>query len=474
MKQTIQATGPLCRWALGAMLVLSFGLRTNAQVSFEIVGRIFNPPLDTMRLWDVYGNELRQVTFAVIDRSSDPPLLRLNGTVPHKGVYILAFEPQPTKAIEVVLGEEPRVSFTADYLNFPASYVVNESTSNQNYRRLVATQFQYQMQLRPVSEQYRTAFAMNRADAPVLRAKLDSLMQEQYKALLAFTEVPGLVGLAAKMLAYPPYAEGQSIHPTEAEYFREEFLKTYNGGSLLGYVPMWYHKVLQYITTGASNYGLSNAVLLQSVNSLVEQLPRGSKSRLLALVGATHAGGQLLQGNNAQGKELFAAFGERLLDEFPNDQMARQMAEEIQRAALLRVGKVAPDIVMADSTGAVRKLSELRGKVVLVDFWASWCRPCRAENPNVVRAYAQYHAKGFEVFSVSLDNNADRWKQAIAQDNLTWPHHVSDLLGWQNAAAKLYGVNSIPFTLLIDREGRIVASNLRGPALEAKLRELLP
>ncbi len=137
------------------------------------------------------------------------------------------------------------------------------------------------------------------------------------------------------------------------------------------------------------------------------------------------------------------------------------------------VGQVAPDIEMADIEGNTRKLSDLRGKVVLIDFWASWCGPCRRENPNVVKAYAEYKDKGFEVFSVSLDKTPDRWAAAIEQDGLVWDNHVSDLKGWQNAAAKLYDVHSIPATFLIDQEGKVVASNLRGPALDSKLEELL-
>jgi len=137
------------------------------------------------------------------------------------------------------------------------------------------------------------------------------------------------------------------------------------------------------------------------------------------------------------------------------------------------VGDEAPEIVMADPDGNERRLSDLRGKVVLIDFWASWCGPCRRENPNVVNAYNKFRSKGFEVFSVSLDQNADRWKAAISQDGLFWPNHVCDMNGWQNAAARSYGVSSIPHAVLVDQNGIIAATHLRGPALAEKLNELL-
>ena len=114
----------------------------------------------------------------------------------------------------------------------------------------------------------------------------------------------------------------------------------------------------------------------------------------------------------------------------------------------------------------------MKGKVVLIDFWASWCGPCRRENPNVVRLYEKYKETGFEIFSVSLDKDKSSWIKAINDDRLMWDNHVSDLKYWNSEAAKLYGISSIPSTILLDREGKIIANNLRGRELENKLREI--
>mgnify|MGYP002628444201 CR=1 FL=1 len=137
-------------------------------------------------------------------------------------------------------------------------------------------------------------------------------------------------------------------------------------------------------------------------------------------------------------------------------------------------GKTAPDFeeLMVDGKTTM-KLSDLRGKVVLLDFWASWCGPCRRENPHVVGLYDKYKDRGFTVMSVSLDKNKDSWIAAIEKDNLKWPNHVSDLQQWASKVGRIYGVSSIPFTVLIDQEGKIIKTNLRGADLTAELERLL-
>ncbi|MCX6225711.1 MAG: redoxin domain-containing protein [Bacteroidia bacterium] len=135
------------------------------------------------------------------------------------------------------------------------------------------------------------------------------------------------------------------------------------------------------------------------------------------------------------------------------------------------IGSVAPDISLPDPDRKTQTLSSLRGKIVLLDFWAGWCGPCRRENPNLVAAYSKYHDKGFEIFQVSLDKTKPEWIAAIQKDGLNWIH-VSDLKFWSSPVARLYGISSIPANFLLDKEGKIIGSNLRGAALEDELAKL--
>jgi peroxiredoxin len=169
--------------------------------------------------------------------------------------------------------------------------------------------------------------------------------------------------------------------------------------------------------------------------------------------------------------EAYKLLDEGLYRKYPQNSYVAAFHTKVQNSLRLAIGSVAPEIALPDPDGKVIALSSLKGNIILIDFWASWCGPCRRENPKMVKLYETYNKMGFEIFGVSLDRSKEAWVKGIQDDKLTWAQ-VSDVKFWQSEAAKTYNVSSIPYTVLVDKEGKIMAKNLRGEELEKKLQEI--
>lgn len=197
------------------------------------------------------------------------------------------------------------------------------------------------------------------------------------------------------------------------------------------------------------------------------QFAKDNPNSYFALVALSEAAGSKV--DVAKVEPLFKALDVKL----KATDMGKELAQRIAANGATAIGQVAPLFTQKDMVGKPISLESLRGKVVLVEFWASWCGPCRAENPNLVKEYNLYKDKGFQILSVSLDNSRENWLKAIEVDGLPWLH-VSDLKGWNNEVGRLYGVRAVPASFLLDRDGKIIGNGLRGEPLNKKLAEIFP
>ena len=193
-----------------------------------------------------------------------------------------------------------------------------------------------------------------------------------------------------------------------------------------------------------------------------------NKANADSYVAAYILAGKLYEYDYEKLVEKFNTLGENAKATEPG----KTIADRIQKLSAVAVGQVAPDFTLNTPDGKPLSMHSIKGKVKVIDFWASWCGPCRQENPHVVALYKEFHPKGLEIIGVSLDNDKANWEKAIQDDGMTW-YQGSDLKGWQSAVAQLYGVTAIPHTVLLDANNKIVAKNLRGNELKAKIAEML-
>lgn len=371
---------------------------------------------------------------------------------------------QQGKTKPIILGTEETLTMQGRCSNIRKSEFVDSELNTD-----------YEMAIKQIRGYQTTAKNLNRqlaqsAKTPASQAKISKQLKANDDAQLAlFNSLKEKHPFVAKIVAtkiYLSFPNNKGSYANEVDYYvNEVFTHLDLKDPDMDRMPALFETFRDYTTTLAA-IKFDEAKMKTTLDNVLNKMNPESQAYRFAL-------GAIVQTLKSKNHPSYVGYGKLYLQKYgaENQPYMVELKKNIDNAKNFVIGGLAPDFEQNTLDGQPMKLSSLRGKVVLVDFWASWCGPCRRENPHVVKLYNKYKSKGFEVLGVSLDQKKASWEKAIAKDKLTWSH-VSDLKGWKNEVAKQYSVTSIPHTILLDKEGKILARNLRGADLDAKLKEL--
>ncbi len=437
----------------------------NALPDVRVEGVLDHCQLDSMRLFVPEGTVLRSIQSTALQPTEAQKLsFAFDLTNVQEGFYYIGGGKQNDTRL-LVLGPDPKVEVYGQCQNFRNAPLKNSPRTDAYYKLKEQQQYHTQSFSKLLGR-----FRQNLKNPTMLEkvvsdmAELDAIKLKMLDSLELYDPFMHKVFAIQTYISYQNHGEGFN---SEGEYFAKQYFQfTDLADPAYDRIPHVFEAFKSYANTLA-RVGLMPDQQINFCEEVLAEIAPNTLTQRMALLG-------LSQGFLRANTSAFLRYAERYVEEYgaQNPDMARTLASQIKSEKAMAVGAIAPDIALPSPQGDTLRLSDLRGKVVLIDFWASWCGPCRRENPKVVRMYKAYKDQGFEIFGVSLDANKTAWEQAIEKDGLTW-QHVSDLRRWRSVAAQTYGVSSIPATVLIDREGRIVARNLRGALLESKLAEVM-
>lgn len=418
---------------------------------------------DSIRIWTFVGSTLQQLAVTPLQQEGDKYRFSVNINGLQKGFYFVGFA--TNNMIPLILGSESPIALSGNCATFNSSLSITGSLLNKSWNE-ISQKLNALTQTTNECLQYYRSFPEDMVDLSIV-AKLKKADADKTRILDSLQKVDPFLAKLAALRIYRSYQNYRKPNETEEEYFGRAFFELAN---LKDADYQHIHLVVEAAQSYAQTLtmlGLTAEEQITYCDKLLEGIDKSSNTYIMLLTG--FAGGFL--GKN---DDSFARYASLYLQDYAqlNPMMTQQFQNQINNTKTLLNGAPAPDFKLMTPDGKEVSLSSLKGKVVMIDFWASWCKPCRKENPNVVRIYNRFKDKGFEILGVSLDQNKEAWVGAIAQDKLTW-QHVSDLAGWGSAAGKLYHVTGIPFTVIIDKDGKILEKNLRGEKLERKLEKIL-
>lgn len=442
------------------LLSLGFVLFTSLLFAQEVTVKVANC---AEAMYQFRFNGVSFVPVKKLDKASEG-VYTLKNEIALKGVTYVG--PESGSPIPVVLDGKESFSIVGNCQNMTAAVILG-SSANDEYN-VLKKEFQA---MNEESAGLTRTLSIRPSGTPAYERTRAELKASDDKKLAKLEELRAKDDFLASVFAvnlYTSFVNSEKGYSNELMYYvNERFQYTDFSREIYRNNP-WVFESYRDFTKTLVDAKVPAEMLEESLNQQLDLVYNNSPVYKLALGGVV----AILKG--AQ-NPLAATFAKKYVKRYEEEEPTAipTLKADISRLAAFEDGATAPNFTqMSIDSSGMKGPEDFRGKVLLIDFWASWCGPCRRENPNVVAMYNEHKDAGFEILGVSLDKQHQPWVAAVAKDGLTWPQ-VSDLRGWQNAAAQQYGVRSIPATVLLDREGRIVARNLRGAALEAKVAELL-
>ena len=370
---------------------------------------------------------------------------------------------KPDKLKPIILGTESDVKIKGSCNDLSKALV--GSQLNQDYDKLKEKLAQLKLETNKKLQELQAAQSDEGAQKMAI-FELSEIDDKKMDLLNEYRDKSPLFNDLIAINTYLSFQNNSENYYTEVDYFANQFFQfadfkstTYN------YNPWVFETFKEYAVT-LSSVNMEKELNQSYIDDALNKIDPNSHTYQLALTG-------IVAGLDERRHKNYTLYGRQLLKRYDKiyPTLIAPLKKRINGGGVMGEGDVAPDFTQKTPTGEELKLSDLRGKIVLVDFWASWCGPCRRENPHVKKLYEKYSHRGFEILGVSLDRTQASWVRAIEQDGLKW-HHVSDLKGWKNEVAKMYSVSSIPHTILLDQEGKIIARKLRAVQLEQVLEQI--
>lgn len=405
-------------------------------------------------LYDLWGNYLQNAVDSSIVKKGAFSFTYEDKNL--EGLYYIGANKE--KASPIIIAQE-NISVKSQGIDFTTISIEN-SPANEFFKQYLAENKKFEEGFAKINKEFQEKVApLEKVDAAKYNQEYQRLVQEiqttreNYKSFLAnLTKHSNpFVQKIGKLLEINEVTN-QLNYFSKNEFYDESITR---GDFIVRKVNLFF---TFFSTLNAKTLGQQTELLLQIC-------PQKSKARGVVFEALTRAA---ISNDPSFAKKISEVF----LQEYPTQQYPKDVMQLIPNTGEVMIGDVAPEINLPNFNGENIALSSLKGKVVLIDFWASWCGPCRGENPNVVRLYNEYKDKGFTVYSVSLDKTKSSWLKAVQKDGLAWENHVSELKGWDSSAARTYKVQGIPATFLIDENGVVIGKNLRGAALEQKIAQL--